>query len=321
MFSLIIPVYNRPEEIEELLLSLSRQQTPPPYQVVIIEDGSTRPCDRVVESYRELMNIHYEVVPNGGPSRARNIGARHATGEWLIILDSDVVLPPDYLHNVATALASNPCDAWGGPDAAPTLQDETFGVAQRAINYAMTSPLTTGGIRGGKKRLTKRFYPRTFNLGCRKESFDKLGGFDESMRYGEDIDFSMRLYEAGYRVRLLPEAVVYHKRRVDLRKFYHQVWHSGTARVELSRRHPGSMRLTYLLPSLFVVTTVLVTLLAFWCPWLWLYHLLFIVTIFADACSRTGNVAVAWRAVIASCVQLTGYGIGYLCGLLKQRKV
>lgn len=320
MLSLIIPVYNRPDEIEELLHSLAQQQTPPSYEVVIVEDGSTVPCAAVVDRYRDLMSIHYEVVPNGGPSRARNIGARHATGDWIIILDSDVVLPPDYLYNVSQAITADQCDAWGGPDAAPSLQDGSFGMWQRAINYAMTSPLTTGGIRGGSKRLTKRFYPRTFNLGCRKALFESLGGFDETMRYGEDIDFSMRLYEAGSRVALLPEAVLYHKRRVDLRKFYRQVWHSGTARVELSRRHPGSMRLTYLLPSLFVVTTIVVTLLALWCPWFWLYHLLFIVSLFADALYRTHSVAVAWRAVVASFVQLSGYGIGYLSQRVKRCK-
>ena len=215
MLSLIIPVYNRPDEVEELLHSLAQQQTPPAYEVVIVEDGSTVPCAAVVDRYRDLMSIHYEVVPNGGPSRARNIGVRHATGDWVIILDSDVVLPPDYLYNVSQAIAADQCDAWGGPDAAPSLQDGSFGMWQRAINYAMTSPLTTGGIRGGSKRLTKRFYPRTFNLGCRKDLFESLGGFDETMRYGEDIDFSMRLYEAGSRVALLPEAVLYHKRRVD----------------------------------------------------------------------------------------------------------
>lgn len=312
MLSLIIPVYNRPEEIDELLHSLSMQQNAPPYQVVIVEDGSTRTCVSVVDKYRDVMNIHYEVVPNGGPSRARNIGSRYATGDWLIILDSDVVLPPDYLQNVSKALARDICDAWGGPDSAPTCQDKAFGAWQRAINYAMTSLLTTGGIRGGRRRLTKRFYPRSFNLGCRKAVFETLGGFDESMRYGEDIDFSMRLYESGYQVVLLQEAVLYHKRRIDLRKFYRQVWHSGAARVELSRRHPGSMRLVYLLPSIFVITTLLVTFIALWFPWMWLYHLLFIGTVFADALYRTSSATVALRAVLASFVQLTGYGIGYL---------
>ena len=158
MLSLIIPVYNRPDEVEELLHSLAQQQTPPSYEVVIVEDGSTVPCAAVVDRYRDLMSIQYEVVPNGGPSRARNIGVRHATGDWIIILDSDVVLPPDYLYNVSQAIAADGCDAWGGPDAAPSLQDGSFGMWQRAINYAMTSPLTTGGIRGGRKRLTKRFY-------------------------------------------------------------------------------------------------------------------------------------------------------------------
>uniref|UniRef100_UPI00261D4F8D glycosyltransferase family 2 protein n=1 Tax=uncultured Porphyromonas sp. TaxID=159274 RepID=UPI00261D4F8D len=204
-YSFIIPVYNRPEELQELLESIMRQSLGD-YEVIVVEDGSTRTSEEVIQRFvPQIYSLYYYQIPNGGPSRARNIGASYAKGDYIIILDSDVVLPEGYLRAVDKALSSGDIDAFGGPDTA----SEDFTPIQKAINYAMTSTLTTGGIRGGSADAMEQFKPRSFNLGCRRTLFLQLGGFDVGMRFGEDIDFSLRLQEAGARTVLIPEAYVY----------------------------------------------------------------------------------------------------------------
>ncbi|WP_455108193.1 glycosyltransferase [Porphyromonas sp.] len=304
-YSFVIPVYNRPEEVRELLESLTRQDFFD-FEVVIIEDGSSVSSQAVVDSYQgSLPMIRYIAVSNGGPSRARNIGAREAQGEYLIILDSDVVLPAGYLSAVDDYLQKDPVDAFGGPDAA----SEDFTPIQKAINYAMTSPLTTGGIRGGSANGMEKFKPRSFNLGCRSSVYRLLGGFNETLRFGEDIDFSLRLIEGGYRTALIPKAFVYHKRRVDFRKFFKQVHNSGIARIHLETRHPGSTRLVHLLPALFTIASAIS--LFFHIGQCWLIILALIL--FGDAYARAGrSVEVALLAVPACFIQLWGYGSGFL---------
>lgn len=308
-FSFIIPVYNRPFEVEELLYSMTRQEEAPPFEVVIVEDGSTLSCEDVVRRFETQLNIRYIAIPNGGPGNARNVGAMQATGDYLLILDSDVVLPAHYLCRVAQALTKHPeCDAFGGPDAAR----ENFTPIQKAINYSMTSMLTTGGIRGHSVRLTKRFYPRSFNLGCRSSVYRSLEGFTPSMRFGEDIDLALRLYAKGYRVQLFEEAWVWHRRRIDLKKFFKQVFNSGIARVHLSRRHPGSMRWVYLLPSLFTLGLFGWLIASCFIPILWWGFLLLGLIIIGDALRATREFQVALLALPASLTQLLGYGSGYL---------
>lgn len=304
-YSIIVPVYNRPDEIGELLESLALSPSLDRCQLIIIEDGSRVPCREVVDRFSSLIDIRYQVVPNGGPSKARNIGARCAEGEWLIFWDSDVVVPKDYFIRLDADLERTPTDAFGGPDAAL----DTFSDIQKAINYSMTSPLTTGGIRGGEKRATSKYYPRTFNLGVRREAFEKLNGFAEDMRFGEDIDFGMRLYENGFVVSLFTDAFVFHKRRVDFSKFFRQVFHFGKARVHLTHKHPGTMKWVYLLPSLFVViaTAMLIKSFVFLA-----LALLFVLVMGIDALRRTHHLKVALLAVVASVIQLVGYGSGYL---------
>lgn len=216
LYSLLIPVFNRPGELDDLLSSLCRQ-TYVHFEVIVVEDGSTIPAREVVEQYRERLDIRYLAIENSGPGIARNRGAELARGEYLLILDSDVIVPAAWLEQIHDALKHYPVDAFGGPDRA----HPSFSPIQRAINYAMTSFLTTGGIRGGRRKLDK-FYPRSFNMGIRREVYQELGGF-AGLRYGEDIDFSLRIAEAGYRVRLFPAAWVYHKRRTNLRRFFRQV--------------------------------------------------------------------------------------------------
>lgn len=304
LLSIIVPVYNRPDEVRELLDSLTRQLMLD-YEVIIVEDGSTLSCEREVERFRSLLPaVQYLRILNSGPSVARNRGAERASGEYLLILDSDVVLPSGYLEAVQRGIYGTRADAFGGPDAA----SPDFTPMQQAVNYAMTSWLTTGGIRGGSADAMEQFKPRTFNMGCRRELFLRLGGFAEDMRYGEDIDFSLRLIEAGASVRLFPDAFVYHKRRVDLSKFFMQVHHSGMARIALEARHPGSTRLVHYLPALFTMISALCLLSVVGCAPLLLYALLLLI----DAKQRSGRWDVAVRAVPASFVQLWGYGSGFI---------
>lgn len=305
LFSIIIPVYNRPHEVKELLESLFHQNYRD-FEVIVVEDGSSVSSWEVVEKFTTKLDVHYFSKSNSGPGQARNYGAERAKGEYLIILDSDVIVPQGYFEAICKELDSEPADAFGGPDRA----DESFTPMQKAINYSMTSFFTTGGIRGGKNKMDK-FYPRSFNMGVRRTVYEALGGFSK-MRFGEDIDFSIRIFKAGYRCRLFPDAWVFHKRRTDLIKFFRQVHNSGIARINLYKKYPESLKIVHLLPAFFTIGVALLLLgswLTFFSPFL---LIVYVMAIFIDASIETGNVGIGFRAVIASFVQLIGYGTGFL---------
>jgi glycosyltransferase involved in cell wall biosynthesis len=291
--------------VAELLESLA-QQSFKDFEVLIVEDGSTLPCKQVVERYADKLNISYYTKPNSGPGGTRNYGATKSNGDYLIILDSDCVLPSRYLAEVNSELTARPCDAFGGPDAAHS----SFTPMQKAVNYAMTSFFTTGGIRGGKKQL-ETFHPRSFNMGIKKTVYEALGGFAD-MRYGEDIDFSIRIFEQGYKVRLFPCAYVFHKRRTNMRKFFRQVYHSGTARIDLYKKHPSSLRIVHFLPAIFMLGTVLLLVCSAICVYALLPVLLFILLVCADATIKNKSLRIGCLAVVTSFVQLFGYGSGFL---------
>ena len=313
MYSIIIPVYNRPDEVDELLESLLAQ-TVKDFEVIIVEDGSQKPCKDVCDKYAYKLNIHYFLKENGGPGPARNYGVEKAQGDYVLILDSDCVIPSGYLAAIEAELKANPCDAFGGPDAA----HESFTDIQKAISYSMTSFFTTGGIRGGKKKLDK-FYPRSFNMGMKRSVYNNLNGFSK-MRFGEDIDFSYRIFENGYTCRLFPEAWVWHKRRTDMRKFFKQVFNSGIARINLEKRHPGTMKLVHMLPMVFTVGVIFLVALAivsaFTFPTLWWIPLcpllLYMLLIFTDSSIVNKSVKIGVLSIIAAYVQLMGYGLGFI---------
>lgn len=318
-YSIIVPVYNRPDEVDELLESLTAQ-TVTNFEVVVVEDGSQTPCEQVCKKYAGRLCLRYFAKANSGPGQSRNYGAERAQGEYLIILDSDVVLPPGYLKAVDDELAANPADAFGGPD----RSHPSFTPTQKAISYSMTSFFTTGGIRGGKKKLDK-FYPRSFNMGIRADVYRKLGGFSK-MRFGEDIDFSIRIFKEGCRCRLFPEAWVWHKRRTDLKKFWRQVYNSGIARINLFKKYPESLKLVHMLPMAFTVgvAVLLLGIAAGLAGWLFypafkylalcalLPLLLFSLIIFADSAVQNRSLGIGLRSVAAAFIQLTGYGCGFL---------
>ena len=304
-YSFIIPVYNRPDEVDELLDSLTRQ-TIRDFEVVVVEDGSSVPCKEVVDKYADRLTIHYYNKENSGPGQTRNYGVERANGEYMLILDSDCILPEKYLEMVEADLQRQKADAFGGPDRA----HESFTDVQKAINYAMTSFFTTGGIRGGKKKLDK-FYPRSFNMGVRKDVYQALGGFSK-MRFGEDIDFSIRIFKGGYQCRLFPEAWVWHKRRTDMKKFFKQVHNSGIARINLYKKYPESLKLVHLLPALFTLGVAFLLLASFlWGGSLSLL-LLFALIVFVDASLQNKSLKIGLLAIAASFIQLTGYGTGFL---------
>ena len=253
-FSIIIPVYNRPDEVTELLDSLTRQ-TDKGFEVLVVEDGSTVPCEEICKRYEKKLDLHYYFKPNSGRSETRNYGMDRATGDWFIIYDSDVIVPPQYIATVRKALQDNPVDCYGGPDAA----DNSFTDVQKAINYSMTSVMTTGGIRGATKN-KKKFSPRSFNMGISRACYQKIGGYKNMI--GEDIDLSIRIQQAGFKTTLIPEAYVYHKRRVDLRKFFRQVNTFGKGRVLLGEMHPGSLKPVHLMPAVFVIGNIALVLAA-----------------------------------------------------------
>ena len=310
-YSFIIPVFNRPDEVDELLNSLTTQ-TLRDFEVVVVEDGSSVPCKDVTEKYADKLLIHYYYKDNSGPGQTRNYGVERASGEYMLILDSDCILPDTYLEEVERELQHKEADAFGGPDRA----HESFTDVQKAINYAMTSFFTTGGIRGGKKKMDK-FYPRSFNMGVKKSVYQALGGFSK-MRFGEDIDFSIRIIKGGYACRLFPEAWVWHKRRTDLKKFFKQVHNSGIARINLYKKYPESLKLVHLLPAVFTLGVVFLLLASLVCGWSLSLLVLFALIICIDSTLQNKSLKIGLLSVVASFIQLTGYGTGFLIAWWKR---
>lgn len=313
-FSIIIPVFNRPDEVDELLASLTRQ-TDKGFEVLVIEDGSTIPCDEICRKYEEQLDLHYYFKPNSGRSETRNFGMERASGDWFVIYDSDVIVPPHYIATVRAELKKNPVDCYGGPDAA----DASFSDIQKAINYSMTSFMTTGGIRGATKNKAK-FSPRSFNMGISRKCFETVGGYKNMI--GEDIDLSIRIQQAGFKTTLIPEAYVFHKRRVDPRKFFRQVNTFGKGRVLLGEIHPGSLKIVHLLPAAFVLGNIALVLLAFWSPWFLLPIGIYILGLFIESLVKNKSIKIALLSIVAAYMQLFGYGTGFLgeCITHKARK-
>ena len=311
-FSFIIPVFNRPEEIRELLESFGALNTPKTFEIVIIEDGSTLDSKLIIDNFLDQLKISYFSKSNTGPGHSRNYGMQRAKGRYFIILDSDCILPSDYLELVISKLNTHYVDGFGGPDAAK----DSFTDLQKAINFSMTSQMTTAGIRGGKVSV-ENYEPRSFNMGISKEAFQATGGFG-SIHPGEDPDLSIRLKEMGYHLHLIPEAFVFHKRRISLERFYIQVNKFGQARPILNKWHPSSKRITYWFPSLFTlgfVVSCFLALVGFY--WFIMLFGLYFLAAMIGAFRLTNNIIVAFLVIPAIAIQFFGYGIGFLKSSLK----
>ncbi|MDE7343881.1 MAG: glycosyltransferase, partial [Muribaculaceae bacterium] len=302
---LIVPVYNRPDEVADLLESLCAQ-TFRGFELVIVEDGSTIPCRSQVESYASRLDISYHAKSNEGRSIARNYGMEQARGDYFVFVDSDCILPPDYFELLDRNLRNHYADFFGGPDAAHS----SFTPTQKAINFAMTSFLTTGGIRGGKVQMEK-FVPRTFNMGFSRAVWKKVGGFREM--FSEDIDMSTRIRQAGYQPVLLRDVRVFHKRRGNLAKFWRQVHVFGMSRITLQLLYPGSMKAVHWMPALFTLGSALLLLLGVLLSPIWLIPLgVYLLALWISAIISTRSLRIGSMAVAASMVQLYGYGTGFL---------
>jgi glycosyltransferase involved in cell wall biosynthesis len=310
-YSIIIPVYNRPQEVDDLLQSLTRQSFQD-FEVLIIEDGSSVKSDVIFEKYASLLNIQYFFKPNSGPGPSRNFGFEKANGEYFIAFDSDCQVPSHYLEVVEKTLRTEKLDAWGGPDRG----HENFTPLQQAMAYTMSSVFTTGGIRGGK---SKNFQPRSFNMGISREVFKITDGFHFD-RFAEDIEFSVRLKKLGFRVGLIPDAFVYHQRRATLKEFFKQVSNFGKGRVLVGRVHPGEVKLVHWFPSFFLLGLLSLLPVAFLNPPVgevaFLLYLLYLIAIGADSFKKTKSAMVAMFSIPSAVIQLTGYGYGFLREIL-----
>ncbi|WP_420553149.1 glycosyltransferase [Tenacibaculum aiptasiae] len=306
-FSIIVPVYNRPKEIDELLESLTKQDFQHNFEVLIIEDGSENSSEEIVDSYKEKLNLHYFFKENSGAGASRNYGMEKASGNYFIILDSDVIVPQQYLSEVYQRLEEKYTDAFGGPDAA----HESFTTLQKAINYSMTSILTTGGIRGKKKGVGK-FQPRSFNFGLSKKAFLATKGFSK-MKTGEDIDLSFRLWEEGFETQLIETAYVYHKRRSTIKQFFKQTFSFGTARPILNKKYPETAKITFWFPSLFIIGLDIAIITALFGIWQFLaFYGVYFTFLFIDSLFQNKSFKVAFFSIITTLTQFYGYGLGFL---------
>lgn len=308
-FSIVIPLYNRPQEIDELLASLTVQKHTS-FEVIVVEDGSEMGARHVVESYQDRLDIRYFEKQNEGQGFARNYGFARAKGDYFIVFDSDIIVPPHYLQNVVAGIARDNWDAFGGPDAA----HYSFTPIQKAISYAMTSPFTTGGIRGNKKHVGQ-FHPRSFNMGLSRKVYEQTGGFKLSRR-SEDIEFSIRMIQQGFRVGLIPEAFVYHKRRATFAQFFKQTYGFGKGRIDIYKLFPNELKLVHALPAFFVIGLVCLLLLNPVLPtWSGIGNsllCLYTFLLFLHAWFVTQSIRVAGLAVLAAYTQLTAYGLGFI---------
>lgn len=313
-FSLIIPVYNRPDEVDELLMSLSQMEYHDVYEIVIIEDGSTIKCQEVLEKYADKLNISYYFKPNSGPGDSRNFGMEKARGNYFIIFDSDCIIPANYLIEVEKALKETYVDCFGGPDKAL----DSFSDIQKAINFAMTSFFTTGGIRGGSEKIGK-FQPRSFNMGLSRRAFEVSKGFG-NIHPGEDPDLSIRLWELGFETRLIPEAYVYHKRRIDWEKFAIQVNKFGKARPILNSWYPKYSKPTFFFPTLFILGlgfSIFMYLFSQNFDFLLQLYFIYFIVIFITSSIQNKNIKVGYLSMIAVWKQFWGYGTGFLVSFIK----
>ncbi|UMB53907.1 glycosyltransferase [Lutibacter sp. A64] len=310
-FSIIIPVYNRPQEIDELLQSLTKQTYQKSFEIIVVEDGSNLKSDEIVKKYSDQLNLNYFFKPNSGAGASRNFGMQKATGNYFVIFDSDCIIPANYLVEVEKALTKNYTDAFGGADAA----HESFTAIQKAINYSMTSFFTTGGIRGSKKAVDK-FQPRSFNLGISKNAFETTKGFS-MMKIGEDIDLTFRLWEHKFETQFIENAFVFHKRRATFKQFFKQTFAFGKGRPFLNRKYPKTAKITYWFPSVFILAFIFsMLLLLFNVKIVALFFGIYFTILFVDSLLKNKNLGVALLSIITTLIQFTGYGFGFLKGLI-----
>ena len=315
VFSVIVPVYNRPQEIRELLQSLTNQVFKD-FEVLVVEDGSSDSSENIVQEFAQVLNIRYFTKKNEGPGPARNFGFEKAQGQFFVLFDSDCLIPEQYFSNVLAFMNNHPVDAWGGADRG----HENFSAVQQAMAFTMSSWITTGGIRGKLKDL-RAFQPRSFNMGLRREVYQATGGFKLS-RFAEDIELSIRMKNMGFSVWLIPDAWVYHKRRTTFTQFFKQVTNFGKGRIQVARLHSGTIKITHVFPLVFSLGLLIIPFLFLignsWASWLAGAYAVYFLLIGFTSLVESRSVIVGVLSIPAGFIQLTGYGFGFLMEAIKR---
>lgn len=313
-FSIIIPIYNRPDELNELLETIEKQ-TYTHFEVIVIEDGSVLKCDEVVEKYKSKFDISYYYQENTGQGFARNLGLEKGKGDYFIIMDSDALVEPNYLEEIEKSISTEKLDLFGGPD----KDHPSFTPIQKAISYSMTSVFTTGGIRGSKKNLGGKFHPRSFNMGFSRKLYESVGGF-KITRMGEDIEFSIRAINAGFKSGLVPSAYIYHKRRTSFSQFFNQIFFFGRARINIAKFFPKELKIVHFFPAAFTLFCIFTILIPIYSWKLFIIPAsvfgVFKILIFVDSYSKSKSIKVAYLSVVASFIQLSAYGLGFMKELI-----
>jgi len=317
-YSVVIPVYNRPGEIDELLKSLTKL-TYKSFEVLVIEDGSSDPCAHIINRYADLLNIRYYQKENTGQGFSRNFGFKRAKGDYYVVFDSDCLIPAHYFDAVNEVIdQNNGIDCWGGPDRA----HESFTPVQKAINYSMTSFFTTGGTRGNQHHIGS-YHPRSFNMGISKEVFAETGGYIIT-RMGEDIEFSIRIQKSGFNTHLISDAFVYHKRRTNFKQFYKQLFFFGRARINIWRFHPEELKAVHFFPLLFALILIYsITGSVFditFSKELMMLYFVFGAILIIDAYRIEKSILVSLYSAVTGFIQLTAYGLGFLTELFRSGK-
>lgn len=323
-FSVIIPSYNRADEVIDLLRSLQAQTCEHSrFEVLVIDDGSTDATEQKVNELASQVDFHLRFFRRNheGPGPARNFGMSQAEGEYFLFIDSDCQADANWLKEIDEAITKEAPDAFGGPDSVL----DSFTPLQKAIDYSMTSFLTTGGMRGHSQKRLAKFYPRSFNMGIRREVYEKLGGMG-NLRHGQDIEFSRRIVASGAKVIYIPNAIVYHKRRTSLRKFFRQMFNWGVARINLSYLDAGNLEPLHFIPAIAAVGYTLLTIFTLltglaWKIWVAITVLALLICgyIFIDSSIRYRSVKVGWLAPIFAVCQIFAYGYGFTYNYVRRK--
>ncbi len=318
--SVITPSYNRASELEHLMRSISAQSIDHNlFELIISDDGSTDDTEALINSWQEKasFSIKYISQENKGPGAARNHGLEKSIGELILFIDSDCEAHPKWIETIVDEYHKSEFDACGGPDGGK----KDFTLLQKAIDYSMTSFFTTGGMRGHSEKMISKFYPRTHNMGVKRDKYEAVGGFG-NLRHGQDIEFSHRIRTSGGKIRFIKNALVYHRRRTSLRQFIKQVFNWGVARINLGKIDTAMLEPVHFLPSLSILLSLFIILIIYQLDWgiseifLLFFSPLSIICLLGALNKKDLRVFPILLLVIP--IQIFGYGLGFLQAYIRR---
>ena len=249
--SIIVPVYNSAKTIRQCLNSLCDLDYPS-YEIIVVDDGSTDNTARICRSYSQVTLI---LTPNGGPSRARNIGVQKATGHYVAFTDGDCTVHKRWLLELQKGFSEELVAGVGGnqispPDETPfgiNVQD-TFALLGFATSY-MKNPART----------TQTSHNPSCNSAYRKTIFEMIEGFDESLWPGEDVDLDRKLIKRNFTLVRTPAAIVKHYRPQSFKALGSMMQRYGGSAFHLFSRHGFFRPLQYLPFITITCLTCLIT--------------------------------------------------------------